>query len=439
MKTLLTGEDDPAAKMIPKRSLRLNVSDPQMLSRVKKWLEDCHECHSNCNKCQLGEAKANIVPSYLLNINLSHDEVTLERVAAIGEAVSYSALSYCWGSEQPHQTTCSNLSGYQQGISISSLPRTIQDAITLSRILELRYLWVDSMCIIQDSAVHKQQELGIMGAIYHNAYVVISAASAATCHEGFLQDRLPPCGGFKVPFGTEGCVVLTLKLCTKLLAQGVRDPLDDRAWAYQESFIARRIIAFTTHEVIWSCVKTSGDNYNMRGTSAGLYFNDSCRLMLDQSEFRDWGFIVDTFSRRKLTRDSDKLPALSSIAELFDQGRRSQYLAGVWVGGLLQLLTWHTRPSFDKTHPPSRPQEWRAPSWSYLSINGPFGFSDLNDGRGTAEWNGFGWEAWNFRSQLLDQNNPFGEVTSASMSLKCRMTEVQVKKKTTEVGHRACL
>ncbi len=89
-----------------------------------------------------------------------------------------------------------------------------------------------------------------MGAIYHNAYIVISAASAATCHEGFLYDRSPRYRCFKVPFGTEESVILTPKLCTKLLSLEARDPLEDRASAYQESFIARRIIVFTTHEVI---------------------------------------------------------------------------------------------------------------------------------------------------------------------------------------------
>lgn len=331
------------------------------------------------------------------------------------------------GSDQ----TAAQAGSYQESIPTSSLPRTIRDAISLSKSLGLSYLWVDSMCIIQDSTVHKQEEIGRMGAMYYNAYVVISAASAATCKDGLLQERdlSPRFGSFRIPFGADGIAFLTPKLCINKLPIKEENPLDNRAWTYQEMFIARRIIVFTSYGVTWNCVQTSG-TMGHRSAGAGFeYVEDTCRQPLENPELNTWCFIVEKFSKRNLTRDSDKLPALSSIARLFDQGRDSVYLAGIWVWGGTQLLTWGTAPQFDRNNAPSRPGEWRAPSWSYLSINGPFGFNGLDGGQTSEEWKGMGWTAWDFHTDSLDPNNPYGEVKSCGMTMKCRMMEVRVKEK----------
>lgn len=412
--------------MILLRSPYPKVKCPDTLSRIRAWLEDCHSNHSQCNECQLGQAKASIVPSYILNVALAVDKVRLEEAPITSEGISYGALSYCWGAEQPQQTTSLNIQKHKAGIAVLSLPRTIQDAITVSKALGLKYLWVDSLCIIQDSAVHKQRELRIMGTIYHNAYVVISAASAATCNDGFLQDRPPPRDSFRVPFGNEGSADIIPKLTTNVLMLNKGEALHDRAWAYQESFMARRLLVFTSNEMIWSCLKTGQDGSNRRERlEAMTYFDDSCRFAFQLPEVRDWGFIILAFSSRKITRDSDKLPALSGIAELFDWGRGMQYVAGMWLndGVAAQLMTWFASETSDG-YGTSRPRDWRAPSWSYISVNGPVRFIDLN------RLQGFEWVGDEFCAQLLSDDNPYGEVTSASMRLRnSRLMKVKVSAK----------
>ncbi len=409
--------------MILLRSPYPKVSCPDTMSRIREWLEDCHSNHSQCNECQLGQAKAHIVPSHVVNVSGAADEVYLEETATLCEGISYGALSYCWGTEQPQQTTSANLQAHKAGIAVSILPRTIHDAIRVSRALGLKYLWVDSLCIIQDSASHKQLELRIMGAIYHNAYVVISAASAATCNDGFLQDRLPPRNSLRVPFGDNGSVQIHPKLHTRILNMDHDNALYERAWAYQESFMARRILEFTSNEVIWSCVKTGKDGSDRRGrVEAMTYFDDSCRWAFQIPEARDWGFIICAFSSRKMTRESDKFPALSGIAELFDWGRGMQYVAGLWLdeGMAAQFLTWAIARNPDG-YGTTRPKDWRAPSWSYMSVNGRISLIDLN------QLSGFEWEGSEFRAQLLSNDNPYGEITSASMRLrKSRLMEVRV-------------
>lgn len=117
--------------------------------------------------------------------------------------------------------------------------------------LGVDFLWVDSLCIVQDDPSEKARELGIMGAVYHNAYVVISAASARTCEDGFLEDRSQPAEYIQVPFCGDGFVHLSHSR-GKNGDTGTfgAAPLDDRAWAYQEFYMARRLVVFHVHEIL---------------------------------------------------------------------------------------------------------------------------------------------------------------------------------------------
>ncbi|KAM7183498.1 Heterokaryon incompatibility protein (HET) domain containing protein, partial [Rhypophila sp. PSN 637] len=297
----------------------------------------------------------------------------------------FAALSYCWGSDQPAATTLSRLEAYtKDGIPIPSLPLTGQHAITVCKALEISFLWVDSICIPQGGPAHMEHEPSIMGAIYHNAYVVISAMSAKSCNDGFLYKAPPPSGmvskvtrkSFKLPVGTDGEVVVFLDPSSAdCNFQGPKfdsEPLSKRGWAYQESFLARRILAFTTNEVIWSCRETGGDSGGAReGFDTQVLFGDFGRIAhVFVAKYRDWGFIIENFSQGLLSKDADKFFALAGVAELFHQQNGGNYVAGLWIEAGYQLLAWFV-PHSDDSDPPTRPSAWRAPSWSYMSLDSP--------------------------------------------------------------------
>jgi hypothetical protein len=103
------------------------------------------------------------------------------------EVAPYAALSYVWGGPQAFCTLQSNVASHSSQISLSTLPQTIQDAVFCAHKLGLKYLWVDSLCIIQDSTDDWEREIANMAQIYKNAFVTISAAKAKGCHEGFLK------------------------------------------------------------------------------------------------------------------------------------------------------------------------------------------------------------------------------------------------------------
>jgi hypothetical protein len=104
---------------------------------------------------------------------------------------TYAALSYCWGGPQTVTSTMATIQDRTQGVTMQSFPQTIQDAIYVTQNLGLRHIWIDALCILQDSPEDKAHELGQMARIYANSYVTIAATSARSVSEVFLQTREP--------------------------------------------------------------------------------------------------------------------------------------------------------------------------------------------------------------------------------------------------------
>ena len=102
---------------------------------------------------------------------------------------SYATLSHCWGQVERTTTTCSNLAQMQQGFLITSLSPTFRDAVLVARKLAIRYLWIDSLCIVQDSLEDKHQELPKMAAIFANSQLTIAGPSSAHSQQSFLNHR----------------------------------------------------------------------------------------------------------------------------------------------------------------------------------------------------------------------------------------------------------
>ncbi|EON68892.1 hypothetical protein W97_08150 [Coniosporium apollinis CBS 100218] len=159
--------DDPAAEFISKRPKCLDIGSDRAFALARDWITDCEENHEDCP--ELGHS---ILPTRVIDV-LSHRDIDGDpqrirlRLGA-GECAPYVALSYCWGGAQPFTTTSLTLQDRLQGFFLSSLPRSLQDAVTATRKLGLRYLFVDALCIIQDSQEDKDSEMAKMGEVYHD-------------------------------------------------------------------------------------------------------------------------------------------------------------------------------------------------------------------------------------------------------------------------------
>lgn len=164
------------------------------------------------------------------------------------------ALTHLWGSEMHYETTRANFESYMKGIDFLSLPATFRDAVTVTRALGFRYLWIDSLCIIQDSHEDKNHELMYMEDVYSRAYCVIAASCSTGHYSGFLKPRYDR--DFVALQHSNADSAGTFYVCEMIddFQTHVLDgALNRRAWVMQEHALARRTIFFTEYQVYWEC------------------------------------------------------------------------------------------------------------------------------------------------------------------------------------------
>lgn len=166
----------------------------------------------------------------------------------------YTALSHCWGKLDELDKFCtykSNISQFKNSIELDRLPQSFQDAIIVSRGIGVPYLWIDSLCIIQDDKEDWETESAKMGHIFTSANCTIGATSAKSSVEGFLGKREPrPCVQIETPS------LGTLYVCRNIddFHRDVENgELNTRGWVLQERALSRRSIFFTSEQVYWVC------------------------------------------------------------------------------------------------------------------------------------------------------------------------------------------
>lgn len=323
----------------------------------------------------------------------------------------YITLSYCWGGSQELTLTEDNLPKRQDGFSTSQLPGTLRDAVSVTKALGIRYIWIDSLCIIQDSTVDKQKELPRMAGYYRNSFLTI-VASTSKCtarfltSEGLCKDhsgnRIPK---DLVPFrlmseievaGQEGnennspITTATKTVIEDILVRKERpyllsmEAIYRRGWTFQERVLSPRILHFGGR-LVWQCHSTqqtaggvtswNDDAVNIDHRMLGhVLFNFQKQRSLlhgpvgadsiDEELYGFWYKAVEEYTRRDLGVPTDKLPAISALAQVFrDLMAGDEYLAGIWRGDFLRGLLWSTYPTLTLSRPPS----WRAPTWSWAS------------------------------------------------------------------------
>lgn len=164
----------------------LDMMSEETFSQIGSWMNDCRKNHTTCLN-----AEQTPLPTRLVDVTPIDGSEIVRIHTTYGEKERYAALSYCWGGPQPIALTKATMAQMEKMIQLSSLPQTLQDAIIVTSKLCLRYIWVDAMCIIQDSQEDKKKELKSMAQTYQNAFITISAASPRSSQDGFLQTRRP--------------------------------------------------------------------------------------------------------------------------------------------------------------------------------------------------------------------------------------------------------
>ncbi|KAL4264134.1 Heterokaryon incompatibility domain-containing protein [Pleurotus pulmonarius] len=439
------GHDDPTANFLFARSEIHDVNSPRAQLLSKEAIENCIHNHPGCPR--LAENKPQL-PTRVVDCQ---DPAFPTLIETNGRREQYVALSYVWGEEQPHSTTTANLANYLNGIDAQSLPKSIRDAISTVHAFGLRYLWADTLCIVQDSAEDKIRELGQMARIYASAYITVVAGSARKVSDGFLDPRSPPSRGdpsFKI-----SCPTRAKELGTFSLGRDINyyrqelqefstdtDPVHGRGWCLQEMFLSQRTLVYTSRTLQYHCqtevINIGGSVYQSdRFSATPKYWSLSYLAERDWATpltpgpmlvgspweryasgvLEGWAKVLREYTRRSITVSTDKFHAIGAIAERFHQFRKSRYLAGLWEDTLLLDLLWTTVTDAGLT----RPKEYRAPSWSWAALDNEVKVYAMLHFR-DVQFCG----AARCEVELKTPALPFGEVVSGEVILQASMLPV---------------
>jgi len=349
----------------------LHSIDPEAQEFIKTRLQVCSNDHGICSNKADGP-----LPKRVIDVQYAHAGVAQLR-ETIDECASYVALSHCWGKSTPAKLVEGNLEGMKIGFRMNMLPFTMSDAIMLAWLLNIPYIWIDALCIVQDSVEDWEIESLKMADYYANATLTIAATLSASGNEPFLCKRSDGLAPLTMEMRSENGLETTYPVLLwkepKRVVYGTESigPLALRAWTWQENALSRRVAHFTDREIIFECrTETASET----GLSVPPFVKPNlCQgvARLETDPFAYWYDAVEAYSRRQLTFQSDRLPAISSVASHIAALTGVRYLAGLWERDLPQELLWMTASwSFRMPRFPNLPALNGSPSWTWSSISG---------------------------------------------------------------------
>ena len=372
-----------------------------MVAAVDRWIARCAEQHDACPR----NTQSDFVPTRLVDVSGPDLDTVRLLDAGCGTMPAdapYVALSHCWGLTMPDsaKTTEENVAQHRRAIPLADLSNTFVDAIRFTRSLGIPHIWIDSLCIIQNSVSDWEREAAQMASIYSQARVTLAASGSSDGSQGCGVGSLGrevwwPYVDSHLPGG------LRFRMCSWSAKSGDtvdRDPLHQRGWTLQERELSPRVVHFSKDGLRWECrcLRASlhfpwGDTLAMKGYGRVLDDNrghgKTLRAVLPLSNSQatvdpglarlamfEWFHLVRLYSRRLLTQPSDALPAISGLARVFDGFTRGEYHAGFFTShgplGLLWSRDGVFKDSAGNKRRACRPPGYTAPSWSWASVIG---------------------------------------------------------------------
>ncbi|KAK0649864.1 heterokaryon incompatibility protein-domain-containing protein [Cercophora newfieldiana] len=386
--------------LVPRRPSGVPYGDIHPLFwNIKNALTLCHRDHPGC-----GQQDPPLLPKRVIDVGSPTNTPGNVRlhIANPGQRERYACLSYCWGGVQQYTASVTNEADLAQQIDTETLGKTIQDAITMTRDLGLRYLWVDALCILQDSPQDKATEIKKMARIYGDATITLAIADATSANDGFLGPYpsasttgqtdnhmhpsqhpllLPP------PHKPGTITLLPMDNGASLHETDIDDtpqkyPLELRGWALQEFLLSPRVLFIIRENMYWIC-KTwryqpiyQPRPYRYLHTNCSLHLNEILRQGKDMtaSDFhKSWRRIFNDYASRDLSDPGDRLNALTGVISVIEEARGEKCMFGHWPSLMPSSLAWqHLYPR----------KIWEracadVPSWSWAAWDATCWFPDV--------------------------------------------------------------
>ncbi|RTE79083.1 hypothetical protein BHE90_006436 [Fusarium euwallaceae] len=346
---------------------------------IKEWLRVCQETH-NHGHLPGARLSSSELPTRVIDLG-SLDKPKLQLIA--GEAMEsheYVALSHCWGKGMMFRALKENIEILAKAVDFRRLPRTFQDAIKTARGLSLRYLWIDSLCIIQDDQEDWKREATRMQQVFSNATYVIAASSASSSAEGFLETRREE-RPFVTLHSSSGAITYICKFIDTFGKEMEESPLNKRGWVLQERALARRSIHFTSNQVYLEC----GDGVHCESlmklaNNQTAFLSDSDfpnsileyykggRIVLSQNLFK-------MYSSLKFTNPSDRSIAISGLEKRLMSAFKTRGGYGIFQAFFERSLLWQ-RPEPGSLARITYPTDRNVPSWSWMTYEGSITYVD---------------------------------------------------------------
>lgn len=367
------------------------------LSVIQEWLTECIDEHSVDSLCKSPSPPR--LPTRVVDVG--HDEQSVRLIDSNGEKEEYICLSHCWGLAQIITTTRATISERKRGIPWDLLSKTFQDAICMTRKLGFQYIWIDSLCIVQDDALDWEKESAQMASVYSNGYLTLAGTRSANGNGGLFSTQHDVEVSGMTPDGDPYCIYFRERIDhhIEMIPDSTieRYPLLTRAWVYQERMLSTRVLHFGHFELFFECcssiqcecgyISYEEDDPGIEKSLVKIEFADALsRLSLSEAGEVDantdyyvarmWRTVVSSYSALSLTKSTDRLPALGGLARQTAAARQTTYYAGLWKDTLNDDLLWATYREPRTVAAAPRPSPRKAPTWSWASAAG---YVDYND------------------------------------------------------------
>ena len=376
-----------------------STSGPQTWDIIQTWAEECSSHHAKCHV----NRGTGFIPGRILELDPAANTYRLVLATEVPRRTRYMTLSHCWGPLAGRtdilMLTQATLPHLRTARPVASLPATFRDAFEIVARFGLRHLWIDRLCILQDSAADWAAEAASMQSIYKYSDLNVAALGSSNDQGGCFRTRDPS-------------TVLPAAICLRTTRDGDREaylfgeddpdwyrewltePLVRRAWVVQERLLSARVLHFGSRQVFWECMATracearprclwdlqpEGKSDDATGVREWKRLIEIYELTVENARDRvsglliEWCEHVSVYSGCDLTVAGDKLVAISGLARDMQQRLEKEgvsstaYLAGLWKYDLPGSLLWYKKP--DHVHP-APPAVYRAPSWSWAAVDG---------------------------------------------------------------------
>ncbi|KAI6362793.1 hypothetical protein MCOR25_006115 [Pyricularia grisea] len=392
---------------------------------ASSWIDECLSSHALCLKA--GSVDSGWLPTRLIDVGRQGEiqnvrlVTTASEPTLLGSFARYATLSHCWGTASFLTLTKSRFGDLSRGIPLANLPRTFQEAITVCHHLSIGYIWIDSLCIIQDDVDDWLSESVRMESVYANGFINIAASISQESSQGLFRRRDPSQSPVRHPLevdfeGTNGadceetteyeeqqeskqkgrqlhkCLIVSRE---EWMSDVEQSTLAMRGWVLQERLLSPRILIFGNRQIYWQCFQTLRSE---EGTPMlrPIYDKDIKipfgRALKDHHDYQGedgtkrllalWNQIVSIYCRAQLTKPTDRLVALSGLAKAFSQKLpQDKYLAGMWQSNLRLDLLWKCNYYFEyyslaatpssSSSPSLQQTEYCAPTFCWASASLP--------------------------------------------------------------------